>query len=283
MRCGSVGVAAVKFVAKIASAFRKPDGLTEVPPGDEQRFLHPLPVGKLWGVGPRAEETLRKHRVRTVGQLAALGHRRLGELFGEHGTHLWRLSQGMDERPVTPGRRAKSLSSEDTYADDVRGREALEARLLAHATRVADRLTRQGYRGRRVHIKIRDVQFKTETRQLTLEHPTAEAAVIFRHAKLLLDKVQVEGRAFRLTGVGVADLRMEGEASAQLQLVPDEGSGAREHDRKVQEALTAVRGKFGTSALFPAGAARGRVAEGGRALTRGASEDGAGGKDPDER
>ncbi len=274
----SVGIASVKFIAKIASALHKPDGLTEVPPGTELEFLHPLPVGKLWGVGPKARERLEAQGIRTVGDLAAMGLERLERQFGEHGAHLWRLTQGRDERRVTPGRDAKSLSSEDTYAQDLVGREEVERRLLAQSTRVADRLTRAGLRGRKVHLKIRDTTFKTESRQCTLETPTAEATTIYAAVKELLDKVELEGRRFRLTGVGVSGF---GAADSPQQLaLPGTESATAEQDarsRRLQEVMTGVRGKFGGKALFPAAAQRGGVAEGGRILTRKAAE-----RDPEE-
>ena len=274
----SVGIASVKFIAKIASAMNKPGGLTEVAPGTELEFLHPLPVGKLWGVGPKARERLEAQGIRTIGDLAAMGPDRLERQFGEHGAHLWRLTQGRDERRVTPGRDAKSLSSEDTYAQDLVGREEVERRLLAQSTRVADRLTRAGLRGRKVHLKIRDTTFKTESRQCTLDSPTAEATTIYAAAKGLLDKVAIEGRRFRLTGVGVSGF---GAADQPHQLAlpgtEDEGAEEQARSRKLQEVMTGVRGKFGGKALFPAAAQRGGIARGGRTLTRNAAE-----HDPDE-
>jgi len=269
----SVGIAAVKFVAKIASAMNKPNGLKQVPAGEERAFLDPLPVGKLWGVGPKAREALAAWGVKTVGDLARCGRPDLERKFGKHGEHLWRLSHGLDAREVVVGRDAKSLSSEDTYAEDLVGREAIEQRLLAQATRVADRLTRKGMAGRRVQLKIRDTTFHTQTRQLTLARPTAEARTIYRAALSLLDKVDIQGRRFRLTGVGVADFSDAPVASSQLELlVSDEGRAEAEadarhdSDRRLQQTLTAVRDRFGNAALYPAATTRDGVARGGREL-----------------
>lgn len=251
----SVGIAAVKFIAKIASAADKPDGLTEVAPGEELAFLHPLPVGKLWGVGPRAQERLQREGIFTVGDLARLGRERLESMFGQHGTHLDRLAHAIDEREIVPGRVPKSISHEDTYADDLVGADEIRSHLLNQATRVADRLVRGGFRGRKVQIKIRDIGFHTQTRQSTLPEPTDEARLIYAHACALLDKLDLDRRRFRLTGVGVGQLVEVGaEPPTQLDLLePAESPGA-----SLQRLVTAVRDRYGKNALYPAGAARPR-------------------------
>ena len=168
----SVGISRVKFIAKIASGMNKPDGLTEIPAGSEAEFLATLPIGALWGVGPRTQEKLERRGVHTVGDLRGLGEAELTRSFGAHGLHLHRLSHAIDERAVIPDRAAKSIGSEDTYAVDILGVPELRRRLLAQATRVADRLVAEGLRARCVHIKIRDGHFITESRQCTLPRPT---------------------------------------------------------------------------------------------------------------
>jgi DNA polymerase-4 len=251
----SVGIASVKFVAKIASAANKPDGLTEVLPGQELEFLHPLPVGKLWGVGPRAQERLQREGIFTVGDLAGLGRERLEGMFGQHGTHLHNLAHAIDERAVVPGRVPKSISHEDTYADDLVGEDQIRSHLLGQATRVADRLVRGAFRGRKIQIKIRDTGFHTQTRQCTLSEPTDDARVIYARACELLDKLEIEGRRFRLTGVGVGAV-VEGDEvePKQLELLepaPDPGAS-------LQKLVTSVRDRYGKNALYPAAAARPR-------------------------
>jgi DNA polymerase-4 len=247
----SVGIAAVKFVAKIASSAVKPDGLTEVEPGEELRFLHPRPVGELWGVGPRARERLQREGVFTIGDLARMDQAVLERMLGRHGVHLHRLARAIDERPVVPGRDAKSISHEDTYAEDLEGSRQIRAHLLSQATRVADRLVHQGLCGRIVLLKIRDVGFNTQTRQCTLREPTDDARSIYAHACKLLAKLDLEGRRFRLTGVGVAGLQSK-QGTGQLRLLEDDG-GRR---AGLQELATRVRDKYGRRALFPAAAAR---------------------------
>ena len=117
----SVGISSVKFIAKIASAMNKPDGLTEVPPGTELEFLAPLPIDKLWGVGAKTEQRLRELGVRTIGDLRRLPVDALERWFGESGLHMHALAHARDDRVVTPGRERKQVSVEDTYADDVMG------------------------------------------------------------------------------------------------------------------------------------------------------------------
>ncbi len=251
----SVGISTVKFIAKIASARHKPDGLTEVPPGGELAFLDPLPIGKLWGVGPKTETHLRTHGVRTVGELRRVGAQALGRWFGDHGERLWALANAKDDREVEPGHLRKQVSQEDTYADDAVGLAQLRAHLLSQSTRVADRLTAKHLRGRTIQLKIRDTDFRTQTRQCTLPRATRQARTIYDAVCELLAGLQIDGRRFRLTGVAVAGLERPDEVvePTQLELLPVEAppDGAAE---KLQDVLSAVRHKFGSQALFPADA-----------------------------
>jgi DNA polymerase-4 len=249
-----VGIAPVKFISKIASSMNKPDGVTEVPPGGELAFLHPLPIGRLWGVGPKAQERLARHGIRTIGDLAQLGEETLASWFGEHGRHMSRLSRGIDERAVEPGRERKSISHEDTYAVDVVGVEALERKLLSQATRVADRLVAKGIKGRRVQLKIRDGTFVTETRQCMLPEPTNEAKRFYQAACKLLGSIELKGRAFRLTGVGVSALVTDEEAGAKQLDLLDPSANEPPKSAQLQEVLSAVRERYGHQALYPADA-----------------------------
>ncbi|HVI02424.1 MAG TPA: DNA polymerase IV [Enhygromyxa sp.] len=253
----SVGLASCKFIAKIASEQNKPDGLTEVAPGTEQAFLDPLLVRKLWGVGPRTEEQLRRYGVRTVGDIARLGQATLERELGEHGLHLHRLSLGIDDREVVPGRERKQISHENTFHDDLTTRAEIEDWLLRQATRVADRLAAAGQRGRKVHIKLRDTAFTTWTRQCTLERPSAQTKEIFAAAKGLVAKLEAEGllrgRRFRLTGLGVSEL-IEGREPRQLELLGEPAEAVEQRKGEaVQDVLSEVRRRFGGKALFPAG------------------------------
>lgn len=254
----SVGIASVKLVAKIASSLHKPDQLTLVPTGEERAFLAPLTIDHLWGVGPKAAERLRARGIRTIGDLQRQDEAILGRWLGDQGLHLRRLALALDDRAVMPDRPAKSVSHEDTYADDIAGEAAIARELLRQATRVADRLTAAGIRGRRVQLKIRDHTFRTETRQCTLAEATAEARVIADAARRLLATVELEGRRFRLTGVGVGDLGEAGAgagAGEQLSLLGSPQQDAAQQDapkeRALQAVMTAVRSKYGHQALFP--------------------------------
>ncbi|MGB1277780.1 MAG: DNA polymerase Y family protein, partial [Nannocystaceae bacterium] len=231
----------------------------EVQPGEEQTFLDPLPIAKLWGVGPRARQKLEARGVQTVADMRALDPANLRQMFGRHGDQLARLARGIDARSVSPGRVAKSVSHEDTFAEDLHGRERLCQHLLHQATKVADRLARAGLFGRRVSIKIRDHNFRTHSRQQTLDQPTNQAQVIYQTAAALLDDLDLAGKGVRLTGVAVSQF---GEATAkdaptQLSLGMDastnELDATPDAGQKVQDVLTEIRTKFGTQALFPAG------------------------------
>lgn len=253
----SVGISAVKFISKIASAMNKPNGLTEVPAGTELEFLRPLPIGKLWGVGPKTQERLAELGVKVVGDLRRFDADTFTRRFGEHGAHLHALAHARDPRRVESGRAHKSISHEDTYHQDVVGAEALRAKLLSQATRVADRLVRKKVVGFKVQLKIRDTDFKTQTRQCTLAEPTDRAKVIYDAACKLLSAVDVDRRRFRLTGVGVGQLQDAGAgAPKQLDLLAPISEPADIKGAQLQAVLTAVRGRFGHEALYPAAAGR---------------------------
>jgi len=182
----SVGVATSKLVAKVASDMRKPDGLVVVPPGTEAAFFAPLPVRRLWGVGPKMEERLLKAGVHTVGDLAALPPSALERRLGTHGHDLQLLARGVDERPVVsdPGE-AKSLGQEHTYDTDTADPDRLRRTLLDLADGVARRLRSHGLRGRTITLKYRDETFRTLTRAETLAAPTDSSDVLFQTARRL--------------------------------------------------------------------------------------------------
>jgi DNA polymerase-4 len=247
----SVGIASNKFVAKVASERDKPDGLTEVEPGTEQAFLAPLPVRALWGVGPKTAATLEQFGVTTIGDIARLDPSTLIRALGDHGAHLHRLSLGLDTREVEPEYERKQVSHENTFHDDLTSRAQIEDWLLEQANRVADRLVAQGVRGRKLTIKLREAAFITWTRQCTIDPPTDQAALMFAKARELLDKFDLEGKRFRLTGLAMGEL--VGRAPEQLEMrLGDEQEEARDHDDKqevVQGVLSEVRRKFGGKAL----------------------------------
>jgi DNA polymerase-4 len=197
----SVGVATSKLVAKVASDMRKPDGLVVVAPGDEVAFLAPLPIRRLWGVGPKMAEQLARLGVVTIGDLAALPPRRLERRLGTHGEDLQRLARGEDDRPVAAvAADARSLGQEHTYDRDTDDPERLRATLLQLADAVAARLRAHGLRARTLTLKYRDEDFRTTTHARTLREPTDSGSGDFQHAGALFADVH-RGRRVRLLGV----------------------------------------------------------------------------------
>ena len=201
----SVGVATSKSVAKIASDLDKPDGLVVVPPGDEARFLAPLAVGKLWGIGPKTAQRLRAEGVDTIGRLAAQPMEWFARTFGVRAAAVRDRAIGEDSEPVHTERETKSVSAETTFADDLGDETELRETLERLAERVAGSLERKGIKGRTVTVKMRLADFTTFTRQTTLPASTHEAAPIKDTAWKLLSAEFGPLRTFRLLGVGVSN------------------------------------------------------------------------------
>jgi DNA polymerase-4 len=215
----SVGVATSKLVAKVASDMRKPDGLVVVPPGGEATFLAPLPVHRLWGVGPRMEESLAKLGVVTIGDLAALDPARLERRLGTHGQDLQRLARGDDPRPVVgKGEEAKSLGQEHTFDHDTDDSERLRAMLLSLCDAVARRLRSHGLAARTLTLKYRDETFRTRTHAHTLGVGLDSGNEIFEVISALFAEVH-RGHKVRLLGVYASHF---GSGSSQLELFAEE-------------------------------------------------------------
>jgi DNA polymerase IV len=271
----SVGVAPNKLLAKLASDDAKPDGMLVVEPGGELAFLHPHPVGRLWGVGPATLARLERFGVETIGDLAALPEPTLIDALGRaHGHQLHELACGRDERPVEPDRETKSIGQEETFPRDVSDREALRREVLRMAERVGTRLRDHDLAGRTVTLKVRFPDFRTITRSATLPEPFSVSAEIARLALGLLEKVDTAG-GIRLLGVTVSNLIAA--AAHQESLFGDDdgaalgeraaathlhlGSGGRRPPdpsdagvrgpsaHELQSAVDAVRARFGSDAL----------------------------------
>lgn len=210
----SVGLATSKSVAKIASDLQKPDGLVVVPPGEEAEFLAPLPVGKLWGIGPKTAERLRAEGVDTIGALAAQPPDWFARIFGLRADAVRQRAVGQDNEPVHTERETKSVSSETTFADDRGDAAELHQILDRLADGVAGSLQRKGLQGRTVTVKLRLADYTTFTRQATLPGLTNRAEPIRELAWRLLAAELSPGRAFRLLGVGMSNF---GEAAAELE------------------------------------------------------------------
>ncbi|HET6916172.1 MAG TPA: DNA polymerase IV [Acidimicrobiales bacterium] len=267
----SVGLAPVKFLAKLASEAAKPTaslkgvvpgkGVFVVEPGQELAFLHPLPIEALWGVGPATAARLRRLGVTKVGDLAALPAETVESAVGKaHGTHLFLLSHGVDERRVEPVRDVKSISHEETYAVDRDDRDGLHAEIVRMSDAVASRMRKAGLSGRTVSIKVRYGDFRTLTRSHTAPRPVFDGQIMASIAASLLDALDL-GDGIRLLGVGVSGLTGSGEGAAGGQLVLDlEGTGGTEGGsdpagpswREATEAVDAVRERFGHAAVGPA-------------------------------
>ena len=212
----SIGVAPNKLVAKIASDHDKPDGLTVVPPKKIQRFLDPLSVRALPGVGPATQARLKKVAIETVAELRAVPLDRLEGLFGRHGRGLYNYARGIDERPVRISRQRKSLSSERTFSRDLETLDQMDAELDRLAERVSSGLRKKQITACTVTLKVRYADFTTISRSQTLGAPTADEGVLARHAKALLRTSEAGNRTVRLLGLGASNL-IAGELE-QLEL-----------------------------------------------------------------
>ena len=222
----SVGLAACKMLAKIASEQAKPDGLVVIPPGGERELLAPLPVRTLPGVGPATEQVLRRAGITTVGEAEAAGPDELVRLLGRaHGTALYAMARGVDERPVVSERHAKSVSVEDTFDEDVTDRVRIRLELDRLAERCARRLREAGRSGRTVVIKVRRYDFSTLTRSETLRGPTDDPRLIRETAARLLQQVDTT-TGVRLLGVGVSGLADYAQEDLFAQIPGGEGGGA---------------------------------------------------------
>jgi DNA polymerase-4 len=252
----SAGVAPNKFLAKIASDLRKPDGLVEVRPGEEAAFLRDLPLRRLWGVGPSAERELSQMGAATIGDLVRMGRARLEARLGASGVHLWSLAQGIDDRPIVPWHDPKSIGAEETFGRDTRDVARIRATLLGQADRVAAELRAAGLRGRTVTLKIRFSDFRTLTRRGTEESPTADGGEIFRRAWTAFSKVP-RSQAVRLVGLSASGLVSAGDPR-QLPLFdrPDRAD-------RIGRVTDEVRTRFGPQALV-----RGSLLEAGRRRAR---------------
>jgi DNA polymerase-4 len=246
----SVGVGSTKLVAKLASEEAKPDGLRAVTPGSELDFLRPLPVGRLWGVGPKTLARLRRFGVSTVGDLADLPVETVvGALGQAAGRGLHALAWNRDDRRVEPEREIKSLGHEETFPRDVHAVEPLRREVRRMAERVGHRLREKGLAGRTVTIKVRYHDFRTITRSTTVPEPLFAAGDIAGHALALLERVELGG-GVRLLGVSVHNL---GAAPARQETLPlGEAPPPPSRRQEVQRAVDAVRSRFGDDALGPA-------------------------------
>lgn len=241
----SVGIASTKFVSKLASTRAKPDGLLLVPTNSVIDFLHPLPIGSLWGVGEKTEEQLLRLGLHTVGDIANTPVTTLTRALGAAGGALHELSWGRDPRTVNPHEPEKSVSNENTFAYDIDDPELIRAEITYLADKVAGRLRSAGYQGKTITLKLRFADFTTITRSKTGAY-TDLAHHIYTTAWNLYQTLGLQRVRIRLVGVKVDGLVPVAEAPEQLLM------GAPKHGRRDAElAIDKLRSKYGPSAVKP--------------------------------
>ncbi len=252
----SVGVGPTKSVAKLLSGLAKPDGMLHWPAGEVAERLAPLPVGMLWGAGPRTTERLLEHGLRSIGDVAATDVRLLRRLVGEAlGGQLHALANGLDPRRVEPVQEARSISAETTFDDDVDDPVVLERRLQRLATGVARRLRAQGAVARTVTVKVRFADHRDVTRSLTLDLPTDRTHELVEAGRGLLRALRLERARVRLIGFRLSGLGAP-HAAAQLALLDDSGGSVQGEGRvpgerweALDRAADAIAARYGVPAV----------------------------------
>jgi DNA polymerase-4 len=239
----SVGLAPNKFLAKIASDLKKPDGFVVVDEKHIEEFLRDLPISRLWGVGPKTEHRIREMGYQTIGHVSAASRETLIRSLGSLGEHLYQLSRGKDDRPVVPDWEPKSISSETTFDEDTDDRELLQSTILELSDHVAERLRKDGYRARRVTLKLRYSSFSTHTKQSSLDKFLQTGEEIAAVARALFSTFPLKQK-IRLIGVSAADLHRDGQDPQQLQLF------SQSNDKeKLSHTIDEIKEKFGSDAV----------------------------------
>ncbi|MEM9942594.1 MAG: DNA polymerase IV [Planctomycetota bacterium] len=245
----SVGVAPNKYLAKIASDLQKPNGFVVVDPDRVLEFLEPLPISRVWGIGPKTEKKFSAAGIKTIGSLRRLSKKDLASLFGVNAEHFWKLARGLDSRSVVPDRIAKSVSHETTFHADICDEQCLEGWLLELIDQVARRLRRHDIYGKTIHVKLRYYDFVTVTRSRTIQNATHTTQAFWEVAKQMLRQINVDSdRKFssgvRLLGFGVSNLSDCGKKQQSLF--------DREENQKnqaVDETSDSIRDRFGGDSI----------------------------------
>ena len=242
----SAGVAVNKYLAKIASDLEKPDGLVIVAPSQEEAFLDPLPVERIWGVGKVSAQVFRRLGIATIGELRRRSVEQLQVHFGEtSANHLWQLARGIDDRSVVTDHQAKSISHETTFAEDIDDQEILTAVLLDLTDLVARRVRRHGFRARTVHLKVRFSDFQTLTRSQTLRESSDVTRDFFEAARDMLDhKLPKPLRPVRLIGIGTSGFGSSGERQTLLF-----DADRDERESSLDRVSDQIKDRFGKGAL----------------------------------
>ena len=241
--CASIGIAGCKVVAKVASDLSKPDGLIEVPAGEERAFLAPLAIDKLPGIGKKTEQRLRGLGVKTIGELSLVPLKALKSHFGASGEVLHRHSNGIDSRKVSPPGEAKSISRETTFDKDLSGQPMLEATLRYLSERVGSDLRHRGKQAKCVTLKLRYADFTTITRSYTLSQATdADQSIFDTGVRMMRKALAAEKQPVRLIGIGVSNLAEPGRQLAMLE----PSDKRQEH---LNRAIDRIRDRYGFSAI----------------------------------
>ena len=242
----SIGVAPNRFLAKIASDFKKPDGLTVINPDQVADFIDRLPIVKVPGVGPKTQLKIAEFGIRFLGDIRRFPEPTLESIFGSYGRRLLELSRGIDPAPITPDSPAKSVSSECTLEKDTSEPSALNRCLLEQAEEVAAGLRKEGVKARTVVLKIKHADFKLYTRRTTFTPPTQSSKDLYRQARRLLDEYRLTQK-IRLIGLGATGF-VPADAPRQQELFAGEES-SREGWEKVDRTVEAIKSKFGEKVI----------------------------------
>jgi DNA polymerase-4 len=238
----SVGLSSTKYVAKVASAFRKPDGLTVVPPEGAKAWLAPLPVSRLWGVGPKTQDRLQQLGLRTIGSVAAADAKFLSTKLGSAGLHFYTLAQAQDPRPVLGSRMSKSIGSENTLERDVKERADIRFHMRRSADVIGRRLRKKNYLAFGVGLKLKTTQFELISRRHRFSKPTDVAERLYSAALNLLQRVDHSG-PFRLVGLVAYDL-VDRDDIAQPDLFNTIG-----RRRQLEVAIDNLTARFGINVV----------------------------------
>jgi len=239
----SVGVAPNKFLAKLASDMRKPNGFMVIRKEEIEDVLRDLPISRMWGVGRITEKKLNDMGVKTIGELKKIPKSRLKDAFGKQGENLYRLARGIDESPVEPYHPVKSISQEITFDEDIKDSEKIKLYIARLSEEVGEALRKRGLRARTVKIKVRFSDFTTITRQFSFDIPTSSTGMIRSLARKLFEEKVAENKKVRLIGVGVSNLT--GKKEGQLYLFPK----AEEKLEKIDYLLDMIRERFGKNSI----------------------------------
>ncbi len=242
---GSVGIAGNKFLAKLASDLDKPDGFVVITEENKQKILDPLAVSKIWGIGKVTDKSLREKGIRTIEQLRKTPPGILKSIFGNQTEDIIELAQGIDDRPVEPNREAKSMSAEETFAQDMIDKDFLLKVLFGQVEEVAQRLRAEGVEGKTITLKLRYKDFKTITRSHSFAAPTNVTKILCEEAKKVFEEwYNSSAEELRLLGFGVSGLAGEGGGQGLLFSDPKE-----KNQKKIDQVYDEIKKKYGDDSL----------------------------------